>query len=103
MLLLVATVEFAGCFAIGSVIAWLQHLSGQGICADDKLLRYAMPIVAAFCIVVALSMAVQWTRSGQQPTSSITVNWVLGCGVVVAVLVVWLVVEVRRFRARSRR
>lgn len=99
MLLLVATVEFAGCFAMGSVIAWLRHFSGQAIFADEKLLRYFMPIVAAFCVVVALSMAVQWARSGQQPKSAITVNLVLGCGVVLAVLVVWMVVEVRRFRA----
>ena len=100
MLLLLGTFEFAGCFAMGGVIAWLRYLSGQRIFADDKMLRYYLPIVATFCVAVALVMAVQWARTGQQPKSSVTLNWVLGCGVVLVALAVWLVVEVRRYRAR---
>lgn len=100
MLLLLGTFEFAGCFAMGSVIAWLRYLSGQHMFADDKMLRYYLPIVATICVAVALAMAVQWAKTGEQPKSSVTVNWVLGCGVVLAALVVWLVIEVRQYRAR---
>lgn len=68
----------------------------------DFGIRYFVPVVTFILVVLAIFLGVDEQRRGEfHPDSSPPViGMALGLGVVLAALVVWLVVEVRRIGAQ---
>ena len=96
---IVGVAEFIGCCLIISAIAWLRRLRGAPRVAHDFGVRYVVPVLVAISVVLLISLGVDAQRSGAfHPDSSPQVaGMALGLSVVLAILVVWLAVEVRRF------
>lgn len=69
----------------------------------DFAIRYVLPVLLSIMVVLAVFLGVDEQRRGEfHPDSSPqTVGLALFLGVVLAGVVVWLVVEVRRFGART--
>lgn len=100
MLLVLATIELASCLAAMSAIDWLRLLAGQrGYFSDGVISRYVFPVGAALCVVLALCMT-SWLKTGWQPEGPSYVGLDLIGGVFLARLVLALVNEALRYRAR---
>jgi hypothetical protein len=95
MLSLLGSAEFASCMAEVSAIVWLRRLAGQPV---RGLARHFVASVAALVYAITLLVAIIWAVTQQQPESSVTVSWVLGCGLVLAALLVRLFIAARQFR-----
>lgn len=102
MAAIVGMAEFISCYLVTSAMAWLRHLRGAPRMLHDFAIRYVGPALMSIMVVLAIYLGVDEQRRGEfHPDSSPpVVGMALGLGVVLAALVVWLVVEVRRFGAR---
>lgn len=92
---------FAGCGLVGSAIAWLRYLYGAPMSRDERSagLRYIIPFGTALLTAAFIYMGIDDPTVRQPDTYPPDVELFLGMGVVLAALVVWLAVEVRRYRA----
>lgn len=96
-------VEFASCGLVLSAIAWLRYLYGAPLPARDWEVRHIVPFLSALIIVGSIIMGIQHPMPINQPdTHLVDAGIILGLHIVSAALVVWLVVEVGRYRTRSR-
>jgi type VI protein secretion system component VasK len=102
MYAIAALAELCSACLLLSAIAWLRHLYGAPPLMHDFTVRYIMSVLIFMAAVSSIWYAVDAQRSGEfhpesDPTAAVLA---LGCGVVLVGVLVWLVVEVRRFRAR---
>ena len=99
---IVGMVEFTSCGLVVSAIAWLRHFRGAPRMNYDFGVRYVVPVLTVIMVVLLISLSAHEQQRGEfHPDSSPqTVGMALGLGIVLAALVVWLVVEARRFGAR---
>ncbi len=93
--------EFAGCGLVGSAIAWLRYLYGAPMSRDERSarLRYVIPFGTALLTASFIYMGIDDPVVRQPDTYPPDVVLFRGMGVVLAALIIWLVVEVRRYRA----
>lgn len=106
MLAILSIAEFIGCSFVMSAIAWLRYLYGAPMSRDwhATMVRYLLPFLSVITVALQISLSIHEQQMGiYHADSPVLVNFALGCGVVLAALVAWLVVEVRRYRARSHR
>ena len=101
MLATLLVVEFAVCGLAVSTIAWLRYLRGAPMSRDWHVTgaRYLVPFLVVLLIVSFILMSIQrptGINANMQPSD------ILGPSVVSAALLLWLVVEVLRFRTRPR-
>lgn len=84
-----------------SAIAWLRHLSGAPRRDwHEAGVRYLVPPLTVIVAVLLISMEIQDPQVMQPDTYPPDIELFLVVGGVWAALVVWLVVEARRYRAR---
>ncbi len=104
MAAIVGMAEFISCVLVTSAIAWLRHLRGAPRMAHDFEIRYVAPVSMSIIVVLAIFLGVHEQRRGEfHPDSSPpAVGMALGLGVVLVALVVWLMVEVGRYRTHRR-
>lgn len=102
MLSIIFLAEGVGCSVALSTVAWLRYLSGVRLSQRLEMARFVLPIVTAVGLVLQILLAIDEQRRGEfHPESSPRVAGVdLFLGVVLAGMVGWVVVEVRRYRAR---
>ncbi len=102
MLAIIALAEGVGCSVALSTVAWLQYLSGVRLSERFEMARFVLPIGTAIWLVFFILFVMNEQQRGEfHPESSPTVaGLVLFLGIVLAGMVGWVVVEVRRYRAR---
>ena len=106
MLAIIVLVEFVASGFVASAIAWLRYLYGAPWSRDwhATMVRYLVPVLMPILVVLFIVMSVTHSAAVQQPdTHPPDVGFALGLGIALAALLVWLVVEVGRYRARHRR
>jgi hypothetical protein len=96
---LVVPVEAMACCLVSSAIAWLRYLYGAPMSRDwhATAVRYLIPVLMPILVGLLIYMGVTHRAESYVPAVSAA-----GLGIAVAVLVVWLVVEVGRYSARHR-
>jgi hypothetical protein len=86
-----------------SAIAWLRYLSGvPSRDWHEAGVRYLVPPLTVIGAILLISMALHDPKVRQPDTYPPDVEGYLVLGGVWAALVVWLVVEALRYRARTR-
>lgn len=98
-------VEFVACGLMTSAIAWLRYLYGARMSRDSHATaaRYVLPILSVISVVPFIFMGIQHPTTINQPdTRPADVGFFLGLHIVTAALAVWLVIEVGRYRTRTR-
>jgi hypothetical protein len=100
-----ALAECIGACLVVSAIAWLRHLSGAPPLVHDFAARYITPVLMFVAAVSSSWYAVDAQQHGEfHPESDAAVaGLALLLGIVLSGELVWLVVEVRRFRERRGR
>lgn len=103
MLAILLLVEFFGRSLVVSAIAWLRYLYGAPFVTRDWEVRYVVPVLLALFVVIFTIMSIQHRTTINQPdTYPADVGLSLGLCIALAALVVWLIVEVGRYRTGSR-
>ena|SRR5690242_8299825 len=100
----VALAEFTICGLVINAIGCLRHFREVPPSARDRgvRFRYVVPVLTLACALVFGTMIMLEQQEVAYPEDSnpAFVGMALGLGVALVALVVWLLIEVRRYRAR---
>ncbi len=103
MLVILVVGEFFGCCLALSAIAWLRHFYGAPPLARDWVARYGVPFLSAMAIALGTYLSIQNRTTIQQlDMHPPDVRLPLVLGIALAAFVVWLMVEVGRYRTHRR-
>ncbi len=99
---IVVLAEFVTCGLLISAIAWVRHFRGAPRMLHAFGVRYIVPVLIPILVALLISLSLDEQRKGEfhPESSSPVVGMAIALGVGVVALVVWLVVEVRRFGGR---
>src|SRR5579859_2355078 len=90
-------VELAGSSLLISALEWLRHLSGRHS-PNSEAVRYLLPILTPVVFVLLLATDLR----APLPTTTTNVGILLVVTFAFAALLLWLLAEVARYRARTR-
>ncbi len=112
LLTLLMFVEAIGCCLVISAIAWLRYLYKRYLYGPDAYeewqstgARYVLPPLSVITTAIVIYLMVTAQPVGDHPNSpppdieGMTLFGVV-CGLLLMALIVWLVIEARRYRAR---